>query len=307
MPDEMAKGRGRAAKLDGSGELTERIRTAVGALERCEVCPRACGVDRTRGELGVCGIGRLARVASAAPHFGEERPLVGTRGSGAIFLSGCSLRCSFCQNCEISHTTVGTETDAAGLARIMIELQSHGCLNVNLVTPTHVVPQILEALPIAIAGGLSIPIVYNSSGYDDVRTLRLLDGIVDIYMPDLKFWHGEGTDLMDGVRDYTSVAVDAIREMHRQVGDLHLVAGIAISGLLVRHLVMPGGVADAAAIMRFLASVSPETYVNIMGQYRPYHDARHHPVIGRSVTYTEHVKAIEAAHDAGLRRVHGHL
>ena len=303
----MTKERGRVATLHRLGELAGRIREAVGALERCEVCPRRCGVDRTRGELGVCGIGRLARVASAAPHFGEERPLVGTRGSGAIFLSGCSLRCSFCQNCEISHTAIGRETDAADLAGIMLELQSHGCLNINLVTPSHVVPQILEALPIAIDGGLSIPIVYNTSGYDALETLRLLDGVVDIYMPDLKFWHGEGAELMDGVTDYAAVAVDAIREMHRQVGDLHLVAGIAVSGVLVRHLVMPGDVADAAAIMRFLASVSPETYVNIMSQYRPFHDARHHPEIGRSVTYVEHAKAIEAAHDAGLRRVHGHL
>ena len=303
----MTRGHARAAKLHRSGELADRARRAVAALERCELCPRRCRVNRVAGRTGVCRIGREARVASAAPHFGEEAPLVGTRGSGTVFFSGCNLRCSFCQNCDISHDAVGPEVDAAALARIMLELETHRCLNVNLVTPSHVVPQILEALDIAIGEGLSVPIVYNSSAYDSVETLRLLDGVVDIYMPDFKFWHGEGGAYLDGVSDYADVATAAVREMHRQVGDLHLVRGAAASGLLVRHLVMPRGAADSGAIMRFLASLSPETYVNVMGQYRPAHRARHDDVIGTAVTYAEVAEAVQAAHDAGLRRIEGHL
>lgn len=277
------------------------------ALDRCELCPRRCAVDRSAGAIGVCRVGREAHVASAAPHFGEEAPLVGTRGSGTIFFSGCNLRCSFCQNRDISHEAVGTALDAAALAQTMLELEAHRCLNINLVTPSHVVPQILEALDIAFGEGLSIPIVYNSSAYDSVETLRLLDGVVDIYMPDLKFWFGEGEAYLDGVADYAEVAAAAVREMHRQVGDLHLVKGAAVSGLLVRHLVMPRGAANTGAIMRFLASVSPETYVNVMGQYRPAHRARRDPVIGAALTYEEVAEAVAAAHDAGLRRIEGHL
>lgn len=253
----------------------------------------------------MCGIGSTAVVASAAPHFGEEGPLVGRRGSGTIFFSGCNLHCTFCQNCEISGSTVGRPTDARGLARVMVGLQDRGCENINLVTPSHVVPQIVEALGTAVAEGLSIPIVYNSSGYDGLQSLHLLDGLVDIYMPDFKFWHNEGTEYLPGVKDYAEVAVAAVREMHRQVGDLKIVDGVAVSGLLVRHLVMPRQAADAAAIMRFLASLSRDTYVNVMGQYRPYHRARWDPVIGSSVTDAEHAAAIRAARAAGLCRIDG--
>lgn len=303
----MKRGHARAVSLHRSGELAERARRAVAALEECELCPRRCRVDRTAGEVGVCRVGRLAHVASASPHFGEERPLVGTQGSGTIFFSGCNLRCSFCQNCDISHDAVGRQVDAPGLAGIMLELESHGCLNINLVTPSHVVPQILEALDIAIGEGLDIPIVYNSSAYDSVETLRLLDGVVDIYMPDFKFWHGEGAEWLDGVSDYADVATAAVREMHRQVGDLEIVRGVAVSGLLVRHLVMPRGAANSRAIMRFLASVSPETYVNVMGQYRPAYRAGRDPVIGTPATFEEVAAAVEAARDAGLRRIDGHI
>lgn len=303
----MNRGHARAVSLHRSGELAERAGRAVAALEECELCPRRCGVNRVAGEIGVCRVGRLANVASASPHFGEERPLVGTHGSGTVFFSGCNLRCSFCQNCDISHEVVGVEVDAAGLARIMLELQSHNCENINLVTPSHVVPQILEALDVALREGLDIPIVYNSSAYDSLETLRLLDGVVDIYMPDFKFWHGEGARWLDGVTDYADVATAAVREMHRQVGDLEIVRGVAVSGLLVRHLVMPRGAANSRAIMRFLASLSPETYVNVMGQYRPAHRARRDPVIGTSSTYEEVAGAVEAARDAGLRRIDGHI
>ncbi len=264
-------------------------------------------VDRIAGETGVCRIGARAHVASAAPHFGEEGPLVGVRGSGTVFFSGCNLRCSFCQNADISHRAAGPAVDSAGLARVMIEFESHGCHNLNLVTPSHVVPQILSALEPALDDGFSLPIVYNSSGYDSVETLKLLDGVVDIYMPDLKFWHGEGAPYMENVDDYAEVATAAVTEMHRQVGDLHLVRGVAVSGLLVRHLVMPGHVTDTRAIMRFLASLSPETYVNVMDQYRPSYRACGDPAIGRPAGYSDYAAAIEAARDAGLRRIEGHL
>lgn len=264
-------------------------------------------VDRLAGETGVCRVGAEARVASAALHFGEEAPLVGVRGSGTVFFSGCNLRCSFCQNADISHQAVGAAVDSARLARIMLELESHGCLNINFVTPSHVVPQILSALEVAIDDGFSLPVVYNSGAYDSVETLKLLDGVVDIYMPDLKFWYGEGAAYLDDVDDYAEVATAAVREMHRQVGDLHLVRGVAASGLLVRHLVMPGRVSDTAAIMRFIASLSPETWVNVMDQYRPCHLARNDPTIGRRCTYADYAAAIDAAHDAGLRRIEGHL
>lgn len=290
-------------KLLQAGALHERAAAAARRLYDCTVCPRSCHVNREREEVGVCGIGRNAAVASAGPHYGEERPLVGRGGSGTIFFSGCNLHCAFCQNCEISGSSVGRSVHTTGLARIMLELESRGCENVNLVTPSHVVPQIVEALALAIADGLSIPIVYNSSGYDGIESLRLLDGLVDIYMPDFKFWHNESSDYLPGVPDYAEVAVTAVREMHRQVGDLEIVGGVAVSGLLVRHLVMPRRTADTASIMQFLASLSRDTYVNVMGQYRPYHRARRDPVIGAPVSAAEHAAALQAARAVGLWRI----
>ena len=289
-------------------DITARVARALHQLTSCNLCPRECRVDRTAGELGVCGIGRYARVASYGPHFGEESVLVGGRhcaGSGTIFFGGCNLLCSFCQNHDISHGASGAETPPDKLAAIMLHLQAKGCCNINLVTPSHVVPQILAALTIAIPGGLSVPIVYNSSGYDSVETLRLLDGLVDIYMPDIKFHRDEGEEYLSGAKGYGKAAEHAVREMHRQVGDLKIENGVATRGLLVRHLILPRKTANSAGIFGFLASLSPDTYVNIMDQYRPMYRARNHPRIGTAVTPDEHAATVWQAREAGLRRIEG--
>jgi putative pyruvate formate lyase activating enzyme len=274
---------------------------ALSRLADCTVCPRECHVDRTAGEVGVCGIGRRAVVASYGPHFGEEPPLVGRGGSGTIFFAGCNLLCVFCQNSEISHGRAGRPVDAEELAGIMMNLQDGGCENINLVTPTHVVPQIVDA--VEMAEDLSVPIVYNTNSYENLDTLLVLEGIVDIYLPDFKFWNGQGERFMPGVSDYGEVASRAIAEMHRQVGDLRIVDGVAVSGILVRHLVMPGDAADTARIMEYLAKLSRETYVNIMPQYRPSYKAGSDRVIGRRLRHDEFDNAVHAARDAGLRRV----
>jgi putative pyruvate formate lyase activating enzyme len=228
---------------------------------------------------------------------------VGSGGSGTIFFAGCNLLCSFCQNCDISHGLAGIDATPRRLARTMLALQAAGCHNINLVTPSHVAAQILEALAIAAAGGLRLPLVWNSSGYDSVGTLRLLDGVVDIYMPDFKFWKGEGIRWIPGVADYGETAAAAIREMHRQVGDLVIERGLAVRGLLVRHLVMPGSAANTGAIMRFLASLSRDTYVNLMHQYRPLYRARGDAVIGSRTSAREYAAAVAAARAAGLHRL----
>ncbi len=295
--------------LARQGGVRRRAEEARALLAPCRTCPRRCGVDRLQGELGVCRIGARARVASYGPHFGEESPLVGQNGSGAIFFAGCNLLCIFCQNVDISHAdSLG---DAAAdavpgerLAAVMLDLQERGCHNINLVTPSHVVPQILEGLAIAADQGLRLPLVYNSSGYDAVETLRLLDGIVDIYMPDVKFWTDAIAARYTGVGDYGTIMRQAVREMHRQVGDLELDRdGIALRGLLVRHLVMPGQLDETAAIMRFLADeISPQTYVNIMDQYHPWARAGQCPEIDRTITGAEYRQARELAREAGLHR-----
>ena len=254
-----------------TGLLDERIAAAESRLNGCTLCPRACGVDRTAGETGVCRTGAEAWVSSYGPHFGEEAPLTGTRGSGTIFFTHCNLLCLFCQNYDISHGGEGEPVDVRGLARIMLLLEERGCHNINLVTPSHVVPQILAALKPAVEGGLSVPLVFNSSGYDSVETLALLDGIIDIYMPDFKFWDADLAEEACGAGDYPDVARKALIEMHRQVGDLVIDdSGIARRGLLVRHLVLPRGMAGTGEIMRFIAErISRNTYVNIMPQYHP--------------------------------------
>jgi putative pyruvate formate lyase activating enzyme len=301
-------------RLHTAGELAPKIEGALQALHDCTVCPRTCRVDRHAGEIGDCRIGLSAKIASFGPHFGEERPLVGPgrlpgdgpgAGSGTIFFSGCNHRCSFCQNFDISHDIVGMDVDARRLARIMLECQSQGCLNINLVTPSHVVPQILEALPIALDDGLRLPVVYNCGGYESVETLRRLDGVVDIYMPDFKFWYGEGNRYLSGINDYAEVATEALKEMHRQVGDLRTENGVAVQGLLVRHLVMPNRATNTAAIMEFIASISRDTYVNVMGQYRPCFQAWDDPSIARPLSAAEHRRAVRAAKDAGLHRIDG--
>ena len=259
-------------RLVEEGILPERIRSARELLDGCRVCPHECGVDRIAGETGLCHTGNAAMVSSYNAHFGEEAPLVGRHGSGTIFFTHCNLGCLFCQNYDISHDGYGRETDAEFLAGLMVKLAVSGCHNINFVTPTHVVPQILEALPHAVRAGLDRPLVYNSGGYDRVETLKLLDGIVDIYMPDFKFWDNRTAQRYCNAPDYADRAREAILEMHRQVGDLELDENnAAVRGLLVRHLVMPGQLAGTREICHFLADeVSSGTYINIMGQYRPY-------------------------------------
>jgi putative pyruvate formate lyase activating enzyme len=286
--------------------LQTRIDTARSILSDCRLCPRQCRVNRLDGETGFCQTGRLAAVASYNLHFGEEAPLVGRGGSGTIFFAGCNLGCLFCQNYDISHSTAGAiEAEPGQLAAVMLELQKHGAENINFVTPSHVVPQILEALPQAIRGGLQLPLVYNSSGYDEVESLRLLDGIVDIYMPDAKFADEEPAERYCRARDYPDKARSAILEMHRQVGDLSLDdRGVAIQGLLVRHLVMPAGLAGSEKWFRFLAKeVSKETYLNVMGQYRPCAAAGSYPELDRCPSSSELKEAVELAGKYGLHRL----
>jgi putative pyruvate formate lyase activating enzyme len=226
-------------------------------------------VDRSAGERGTCGAPAGAVVASAAPHFGEEACLVGRGGSGTIFLAGCNLRCVFCQNYDISHTIVGQPMDTAALAQLMLALEGHGCENVNFVTPTHVAPALAAAIVLARERGLRVPVVWNSGGYESVEVLRLLEGLVEIYMPDFKFIRSESAERYLAAADYPERAREAIREMHRQVGDLVVEDGVARRGLLMRHLVMPGGLEESREILDFLASLSSRTFVNVMDQYRP--------------------------------------
>jgi putative pyruvate formate lyase activating enzyme len=293
----------RRARKDGT--LAERVLRSHDLLKDCSLCPRECRVNRLVGGTGFCGIGERAMISAANPHFGEEAPLVGTRGSGTIFLTSCNLKCLFCQNYEISHLMEGQEVDTQTLGGLMVGLQRLGCHNINFVTPSHVVPQILDAVAWAAENGLRVPLVYNSSGYDSVETLRLLEGIVDMYMPDLKFMDSEiSRDLMDAP-DYPEVAKSAILEMHRQVGDLTMDEdGIAVRGLLVRHLVMPDDMAGTREAMRFLArKVSTNTYVNIMDQYRPCGKAYDVSRIDRSVTRKEYDQAVQAAREEGIERL----
>ncbi|MCK9295570.1 MAG: radical SAM protein [Desulfobulbaceae bacterium] len=290
--------------LQQAGELSKRIEQLTTILADCTLCPRRCQVNRLAGEQGFCRTGRDAVVASYCPHFGEESCLVGVSGSGTIFFANCNLGCVFCQNYSISHQGEGIVVDSGQLAAIMLSLQKQGCHNINLVTPSHVVPQIVAALPAAIAKGLTLPLVYNSSGYDAVVTLRLLEGIVDIYMPDFKFWSSESARRLANAPDYPDMAREAITEMHRQVGDLQIDAqGIAVKGLLVRHLVMPGGLAETEEIMHFLAKLSPQTHVNVMEQYRPLYKAGKYPPIDRPLAHAEYAQAVGLARRAGLKRL----
>ena len=289
-----------------SRTLEYRVKKAIAVLDSCTLCPRRCGVDRTAGETGTCKTGRRAVVASYNAHFGEERPLVGRNGSGTIFFSHCSLQCNFCQNYEISHLGEGCAVADDQLATIMLELQQAGCHNINLVTPSHVVPQILNAVYLAAQQGLSLPLVYNCSGYDRVETLQLLDGIVDIYMPDFKFWYADVARDTCNAPDYPELAQHALLEMHRQVGDLVIdkTSGLAVKGILVRHLVLPGGLAGTAKIMAFLAnSLSRNTYVNVMSQYRPCGRAREMPALAVALSPAEYNQAVRAAKAAGITRL----
>jgi len=291
-------------RLHESGELARRVESAVEMLADCQACPRQCRVNRLQGEIGFCGVGRLALVGSAGPHFGEERPLVGSGGSGTVFFADCNLGCVFCQNAELSHGRAGRQVSAGELANIMLGLQRRGCHNINFVTPTHVVPQILEALGPAIEGGLAVPLVYNCGGYEALRALCLLDGVIDIYMPDAKYASGEVAQRLSCAPDYPERMREALTEMHRQVGELQMdKQGLATRGLLVRHLVLPGGQAGTAEIMAFLASLSRDTYVNVMAQYRPLHEAGRFPPLDRHLTRPEYAQAVQEALDAGLHRL----
>jgi len=287
-----------------TGVLHERKEEAFRRLKNCRLCPRNCGVNRTSGETGTCKTGMHAVVASYAPHFGEEAPLVGIHGSGTIFFSHCNLLCNFCQNYDISHDGQGIEVSSSHLARMMLELQNMGCHNINFVTPSHVIPQILSALEIAIENGLKVPLVYNTGGYDNVESLQLLDGIIDIYMPDFKFWDTSIAKDTCNAPNYTELAKSAVKEMHSQVGDLYIESGIAQRGLIVRHLVMPEDLAGTKNVMKFIAEeISLDTYVNIMPQYRPCGTINNHQVLSRRITTHEFDEAIEATKIAGIYRI----
>ena len=287
-----------------TGELTLRVERAKEHLKTCDLCARYCGVDRNvKG--GACKIGTRARVASFNPHHGEENPLRGSRGSGTIFFSWCNLHCQYCQNYDISQRGAGDEIDPEELAVIMLWLQKVGCHNINFVSPSHVVAQILEALIIAAESGLKIPLVYNTGGFDSLEALELLDGVIDIYMPDMKYSDSKVGRRMSKVGNYQGVNKKAVKEMHRQVGDLMLDGeGIALRGLLIRHLVLPGGMAGSAKILKFLAEeISLDTYINIMAQYRPAYRAMEYPPFDRSVTRKEYSHVLDLANKYGLDRL----
>ena len=281
-----------------------QIEEAYALANPCRLCPRLCEVNRPAGETGYCGIAQSPLVSSAGPHYGEESCLVGHGGSGTIFLAGCNLLCAFCQNYPISHGREGAPSRPAEIAEIMLKLERRGCANINFVTPTHVTPWLMEAVRLAREGGLTVPTVYNCGGYERVETLRLLEGTVDIYMPDAKFWDGARAGRYCKAPDYPEVMRAALKEMHRQVGDLVMVGGVARRGLLVRHLVMPGNVAGSDELLEWLATeLSPQTAVNVMGQYRPCYRAGKYPEIGRAITTEEYVAARSRALDLGLRLV----
>lgn len=291
----------------GEASFPERIEEAYRIISDCTLCPRECHVDRTAGMQGFCRTGDLPFVSSWGPHFGEERPLVGSNGSGTVFFGNCNLGCIFCQNYSISHLGEGSEISCDRLAGIMISLQNRGCHNINLVTPTHQVAAIMKAIKTASEKGLNVPIVYNCGGYEAVETLRLLDGIVDIYMPDFKYAGSEHAAKYSDAGDYPEKAREAIREMHRQVGDLLVdEQGIALRGLLVRHLVLPGDIAGTSEVVTFIAEeISRNTYINIMDQYHPCYKAFDHPPLDRRITKREYEQAVQAALQAGLKRIDG--
>ncbi len=291
-------------QLYRSGELERRVAAFSAMYRSCRLCPRQCGVDRKAGERGICRGTARVRIAASHPHFGEERTLVGRYGSGTIFFSRCSLLCEFCQNWEINHRGDGLDTRDEGLARTMIDLQKRGCHNINVVTPSHYAPNIVAAVAAAIPLGLRIPIVWNCGGYESLEAVKLLDGIVDIYLPDFKYSDGNAAAKFSrGAADYPEAAAAAIEEMHRQVGDLVTDEdGIAFRGLLIRHLVLPDNLAGTDKFVRWVATnLGQSTCVNIMGQYRPEHRAYKYPEISRRTTKKEHAQATAWARDAGIR------
>ncbi len=291
--------------LAESGELSKRVTAAWRRMKNCDLCARYCHVDRMATIKGaVCRTGRRAIVHGHGPHHGEEDPLRGRLGSGTIFFSWCNLRCVYCQNWDISQKGLGRKVEPDQLAAMMLSLQGQGCHNINFVTPSHVVAQIIEAVEIAANEGLRLPLVYNTGGYDSLEALQLLDGIIDIYMPDLKYDDSDKAHSYSHVRDYVEVNRAAVKEMHRQVGDLVVDEnGIAQRGLLVRHLVLPNDVAGTDRVLEFLADeISTDTYVNIMDQYRPCYRANDYPALNRSLTSREYARARATAASLGLHR-----
>ncbi|MCX8057319.1 MAG: radical SAM protein [Ignavibacteria bacterium] len=285
-------------------ELKERRDKLYELLEACRLCPNECGVDRKVNDNGICRSGYLPIVSSYFPHFGEEPPLVGRFGSGTVFFSNCNLDCKFCQNYDISHYGIGKEISVDELASIMLYLQNRGCHNINFVTPTHFTPQIVDALIIARERGLEIPLVYNCGGYESVETLKLLDKIIDIYMPDIKYSSNENALKYSGVTNYWDVVQSALKEMHKQVGDLVInKSGIAKRGLLIRHLVLPNDIAGSKKVLNFIANeISKNSYVNIMDQYHPAYLARTFTELNRPITNSEYEEVLSYAKEIGLNR-----
>ncbi len=283
---------------------SEKAKALYALASPCRLCPRACGARRAEGERGECGVGLLPLVASAGPHFGEERELVGRGGSGTIFFAGCNLACIFCQNYDISHLRAGREATPEKVAEMMFALERQGCENINFVTPTHVAAAMAEAIELARAQGLTLPIVYNSGGYDGVETLELLDGYVDIYMPDAKYGPAAPARELSDVPDYFDRMKEALREMHRQVGDLAVDGrGVATRGLLIRHLVLPNGLADSEPVMKFIPEeLSRESYVNVMAQYRPCYRADEVAALMRPPSWEEIEAVKDLARGFGLHR-----
>ncbi len=280
----------------------EKIMAVYEIMESCELCPRMCRVNRLNEEKGFCGLGSKAVVSSACPHFGEESVLVGYGGSGTIFFTGCNLGCVFCQNYDISQLRHGDEVEIDGLVNMMLQLQGNGCSNINFVTPTHVIPHIIESVHISRTKGLNIPTVYNCGGYESIESLKLLEGTIDIYMPDAKYMDPVASKKYSFAQDYPKVMKAALKEMHRQSGDLKIENGLAVRGLLVRHLVMPDNVAGSKDIINFLADeISRNTFVNVMEQYRPAFKAHNYAEINRRLTYEEFNEVYEYTKERGLR------
>ncbi len=284
-------------------EFEKKISRLYDILQDCTLCPRRCRIDRTKGEKGYCNSGMELIVSSILPHYWEEEVLVGLYGSGTIFLTNCNLKCIYCQNYDISCLGHGKPTTTEELAEGMLSLQKQGCHNINLVTPTHFTPQLVETIRIAAEKGLRIPIVYNCGGYEAQETIRLLEGIIDIYMPDIKYSNSENAKKYSNTQDYFDACKKAVKEMHRQVGDLKIENGIAARGLLIRHLVLPYDIAGTEEVMRFIANeISMESYVNIMPQYRPMYHAMEFPELGRPLKLKEHHEAKKIARRLGLYR-----
>jgi len=293
-------------ELEKKGLLSERVEKLYSLYENCHLCPRDCRVNRTKGETGKCQATSKVKISSAGPHFGEEAPLVGQRGSGTIFFSNCGLRCVFCQNYKISIEGEGVEISDKRLAETMIKVQKMGCHNINLVTPTYYLPNIVNAIKIAIPLGLHIPMVYNTSGYEKLETLQLIDDIIDIYLPDCKYMEPEyAAQYSVGAYSYPHYAKIALKEMHRQVGDLKADRrGTAVRGLMVRHLVMPNRIAGTEEFLKFVAeNLSKTTYLNIMRQYRPEYKAFEYPKIARRITQSEYSETLKWAKKYGLERL----